>query len=182
MINVSEIKTTAPLEYKNAVQQAAYNALETLEIPFWRVDTDEAITMEDCRQIDERLGVEIVKSLFLCNRQKTKFYLFITTAKKAFCTKQFGKVLGIPRVSFAPAEMLDEILGVKIGATTVFGLLVDTQMRVELIVDNDVLRGQFYGCSDGTTTGYMKFETQKLVDSLIPYTRHSAVFADFPEE
>ena len=42
-----------------------------------RVDTDEAITMQDCAEIEKALNVEIVKTLFLCNRQKTKFYLFI---------------------------------------------------------------------------------------------------------
>ncbi len=176
MINVGEPLNTQPATFKTPLQRAAYEALAKLGIPFLRVDTDEAITMEDCERIDEKLGVKTVKSLFLCNRQKAKFYLFITTAEKPFCTKAFGGALGIPRVSFAPAELLGEKLGVGVGATTVFGLLADPQKEVELVVDNDVLREPYYGCSDGTTTGYMKFETRRLVDDLIPYIGHEPKF------
>ena len=178
MINVSTPVNFAPQTFKTPLQKLAYESLETLKIPFARVDTDEAITMQDCEYINEKLGVKTVKSLFLCNRQKTNFYLFITTAQKAFCTKAFGAALGIARVSFAPAELLYQILGVHIGATTIFGLLHDTQNKVQLVVDNDILREEYFGCSDSTTTGYMKFKTKRLVENLIPYTKHEAKFVD----
>ncbi len=105
MINVSTPVNFAPQTFKTPLQKLAYESLETLKIPFVRVDTDEAITMQDCEYINEKLGVKTVKSLFLCNRQKTNFYLFITTAQKAFCTKAFGAALGIARVSFAPRRI-----------------------------------------------------------------------------
>lgn len=76
--------------------------MEGLQIPFQRVDTDEAITMEDCVTIDEKLDMNIVKTLFLCNRQQTEFYLFITVGKKSFRSKDFSNALGVARVSFAP--------------------------------------------------------------------------------
>lgn len=178
MINVEAPVSFAPKTFKTELQKLAYESLAALKIPFTRVDTDEAITMQDCEHINEKLGVKTVKSLFLRNRQKTCFYLFITTAQKAFCTKAFGAALGIARVSFAPAELLYEILGVHVGATTIFGLLRDTQNKVQLVVDNDILREEYFGCSDSTTTCYMKFETKMLVEDLIPYTKHEAKFID----
>ena len=33
---------------------------------------------------------------------------------------------------------------------------------------------EFYGCSDGTTTGYMKIKTNDIINILLPYTKHSA--------
>ena len=41
---------------------------------FERVDTDEAVTMEDCASINRKLQMDMVKTLFLCNRQQTSFY------------------------------------------------------------------------------------------------------------
>ena len=78
MFYVSESKTTAPEQYLNPLQRQVYAVLKELDIPFERVDTDEAITMEDCVQIDEKLQMKMVKTLFLCNRQQNAFYLFIT--------------------------------------------------------------------------------------------------------
>lgn len=54
MINVSEIKTTAPETFKTPLQEKVYHTLEELSIPYERVDTDEVITMEDCGAVDEK--------------------------------------------------------------------------------------------------------------------------------
>lgn len=50
---------------------AVYDLLDQLDIPFRRVDHDHADTMEMCQEIDQALGQDICKNLFLCNRQKT---------------------------------------------------------------------------------------------------------------
>ena len=69
MLYVSEIQTKAPSRFQIRLQELVYEALGKLQIPFERVDTDEAITMEDCADIDEKLDMRMVKTLFLCNRQ-----------------------------------------------------------------------------------------------------------------
>ena len=174
MINVSEVMTTAPSAFKTALQQLVYTTLEQQGVAFERVENDEAITMEDCIQINERLQMKTVKTLFLCNRQQTAFYLFVTTADKPFVTKDLSSALGISRVSFAPAELLQSMLGTSVGATTIFGVLLDTENKVQLVIDNDVLAEDWYGCSDGTTTGYMKINTQWAVNVFPEYAKHPA--------
>ena len=140
MFYVSEIKTTAPEQPSTPLQQQVYQVLRELEIPFERVETDEAITMKDCVQIDETLQMKMVKTLFLCNRQQTAFYLFITVGDKPFRSKDFSTALDVARVSFAPAERMAEMLGTKIGAATVFSALLDKENRVQIVFDKDVLR------------------------------------------
>ena len=71
MFYISEIMTSEPQEYKNQLQKETYKALAQLKIPFERVDTDEAVTMDDCILIDQKLNMKMVKTLFLCNRKKT---------------------------------------------------------------------------------------------------------------
>ena len=84
MFYVSEVKTEAPENFKSELQQKIYENLNHLSIPFERVDNDPAITMEDCVLINEKLDMKTVKTLFLCNRQQTDFYLFVTLDSKGF--------------------------------------------------------------------------------------------------
>jgi len=173
MFNVSEIQTVGPSEYKTDLQKAVYHTLDQLHLPFERVDTDEAITMEDCIAINEKLNMKMVKTIFLCNRKQTDFYLFVTCGDKPFSSKNFSHALDIARVSFAPAELMEKVLGTKVGAATVFSALLDTGQRVRVIFDREVVNEEWYGCSDGTTTGYMKVKTDQIVNQFLSYTKHA---------
>ncbi|MGE5632757.1 MAG: YbaK/EbsC family protein [Caulobacteraceae bacterium] len=128
--------------------------------------------MEDCIQINKVLNVKVVKTLFLCNRQQTAFYLFVTAGDKPFKTKDFSKALGVARVSFAPADLMEKMLGTKVGAATVFSALLDKDNAVQIVFDKDVIREEWYGCSDGTTTCYMKVKTAQILHDFLPYTKH----------
>ena len=182
MIFVSEPKTTPPETYRNYLHQKVYDTLQKLGIPFYRVDNDDAITMDDCASIAEKLDTPIVKTLLLCNRQQTDFYLFVTTADKPFSTKYFSRAMGISRVSFASPEQLDRLLGTKVGATSVLSLLHDPDGCVKLAFDRQAIQAQWYGCTDTTTTGYMKVPTADLFDKFLPYTAHTPVILDLDSQ
>lgn len=173
MFFVSDIFTSAPEKFSTPLHEKTYSALADLHIPFARVETDEAITMEDCIQINAKLDMKMVKTLFLCNRQQTAFYLFITTGDKLFRSKDFSTALEISRVSFAPADLMEQMLGTKVGAATVFSALLETARDVQIVFDKNVLSEEWYGCSDGTTTGYMKIKTEQVVRRFLPYAKHT---------
>lgn len=173
MLYVSNPHSTAPEQFRSPLQEKTYAALEHLQLPFERVDTDEAITMEECTLINKKLNMKMVKTLFLCNRQHTAFYLFITAGDKPFRAKDFSTALRVARVSFAPSELMEKMLGVKIGAATVFSALLETASQVQIVFDKDVLSEEWYGCSDGTTTGYMKIKTEHIIQRFLPYTKHN---------
>ena len=175
MVYISEILTTAPSEFKTRLQRMTYEALAVLSIPYERVETDEIVTMEECAQVDEKLGMEMVKTLFLCNRQKTEFYLFVTRGNKPFKARDFDKALGVPRVSFAPAELMESMLETKTGAATVFSLVLDKGGKVRAVFDDEVASSEWYGCSDGTTTGYLKIPTARITGDFMKYAGHEPV-------
>ena len=176
MIHTNEIKSETPAVFVNETQRRVYAALERLAIPFGRIDNDPAVTMEDCIAIDQALGVPTVKTLLLCNRQQTMFYLYVMPGDKPFSTKDFGAALQISRVSFAPAEMLQEFLGTEVGATTPLSLVSDTENRVRLIIDKAAVAPESVGCPDGTTTCYMRIRTADLLEKFIPATNHTPTF------
>lgn len=171
MIYVSDVYRERPEKFRTPLQEQVYETLERLAIPFERVDCDEAITMEDCEAINARLQVKTVKTLFLCNRQQTMFYLYVTPGDKPFRTKDFGASLGISRVSFAPTEFMDDMLGTTVGSTTIFSMLLERSKDVRLVADRVVLDEAYYGCTDGTTTGYMRLKTKDVFEVFLPETR-----------
>lgn len=173
MIHVSQPMTTVPEHFSTPLQELVYRTLTRLSIPFQRVENDPAITMEDCQAIDDRLQMQTVKTLFLCNRQQTAFYLFVTLGDKPFRTKDFSAALGVSRVSFATPEQLEQMMGTVVGAATVFGLLLPSAREVRLVFDRALESSEWYGCTDGTTTGYMKLRTRDVLDRLLPRTGHT---------
>ena len=168
MFKVSDIITTPPTECSSELQRKVYETFASLDIPFERVDTDPGLTMEDCQHIDEKIGVRIVKTVFLCNRQQTECYLYVTTDDKPFVTRDFCGALGIPRVSFAPADKLMELTGVLVGATTILSAILPSCEKVHLVMDRSVAESEMFACTDGTATCFVKIKTEDLLGRYIP--------------
>lgn len=174
MFKVSDIITTPPAAFKSVLQEKVYRTFEELGIAFQRVDTDPGLTMEDCQHIDAKIGVHIVKTLFLCNRQQTDFYLYVTTDDKPFVTRDFCAAMGgIPRVSFASPEWLEKLTGVHVGATTILSAILPQSQPVRLIMDKDVADAPWFACTDGTPTCFVKIRTADLLEKYLPASGHS---------
>ena len=173
MFKVSDIITSPPDSFETPLRMAVYEAFAELGIPFERVDTDPGLTMEDCQNIDAKIGVRIVKTIFVCNRQQTEFYLYVTSDDKPFITKEFCGKLGIPRVSFASPGKLLELTGVEVGATTILSAVLPSASGVHLVMDRAVADSEWFACTDGTATCFVKIRTQDLLQKYIPSTAHS---------
>ena len=144
-----------------------YDFLDELGIEYDCVDTEPAETMEVCAEIDKILAPAVIcKNLFLCNRQKTQFYLLMIKNDKKFKTKEISGQLGVARLSFADAEFMEEYLDIEPGAVSVMGLMNDTENHVCLIVDEDVLDAEYFGCHPCVNTTSMRM---KVADVFGPY-------------
>ena len=167
MFKVSDILTTPPPAYATELQRKVYETLMSMVIPFERVDTDPGLTMEDCQHIDAKIGVRIVKTIFVCNRQQTEFYLYVTSHDKPFVTRDFCGALGIPRVSFASAEKLWELTGVRVGATTILSGILSACAGVHLVMDAAIAAAEWFACTDGTPTCFVKLRTRDLLEKYL---------------
>ena len=128
-------------------------------IEYWRTDHAPADTMEVCSEIDAVLGATICKNLFLCNRQKTQFYLIMMPGDKPFKTKEITSQIGSARLSFASAEDMEKYLDIEPGAVSVMGLMNDTEHHVRLLVDEDILKGEYLGCHPCVNTSSLRMRT-----------------------
>ncbi len=153
-------------------EMAVYELLEKLEIPYLRVDHEAAATVDDCHGVDEALGIHICKNLFLCNRQKTDFYLLMMPGLKKFKTKELSAQLGVARLSFAEAEYMEAFLGITPGSVSVMGLMNDKDHRVRLLIDSELLRDEFLGCHPCVNTSSLKVRTKDILEKFLPYVGH----------
>lgn len=151
-----------------------YDLLDSLGVEYERVDHEAAMTMEACQEIDRVLGehVTICKNLFLCNRQETDFYLLLIPEDKPFKTKYLSAQIGSSRLSFAKAEAMERYLDITPGSVSVMGLMNDKEKKVSLLIDEDVLKKEYFGCHPCVNTSSLCFTTKDLTEKVIPALEH----------
>ena len=158
-----------------------YDLLDELNVPFQRIDHEAANTMEACVAIDEVLDATICKNLLLCNRQCTAFYLLMIPGEKHFKTSVFSKLIGSSRLSFAAPEYMEQFLDITPGSLSVLGLMNDHGNRVQLVIDEDILKGEYFGCHPCINTSSLRLSTKDLMEKIIPAMHHIPMFVALPE-
>ncbi len=159
-------------------EMICYDALKELDVKYERVSHESVGTIEGCKEIEEVLGAEIVKNLFLCNAQKTDFYMVIMPGAKPFKTKFLSPQLNCSRLSFAPEEYMEEFINCSKGSASVLGLLFDKNLKVRLVIDKDLLDMEFIGCHPCDNSSSLKIKTQDVIDKLLPFTNHTPTFVE----
>ena len=159
-----------------------YDFLDKLSVTYQRVDHEAAMTMEACEEIDRTLGDDtaICKNLFLCNRQETNFYLLLMPGDKPFKTKDLSAQIGSARLSFAKPEYMEKYLDITPGSVSVLGLMNDHEEKVQLLIDEDVLKDPYFGCHPCINTSSLKFTTQDFTEKIIPALEHEPVIVNLP--
>lgn len=152
-----------------------YDFLDKLGISYYRTDHERADTMEACYEIDRVLDATVCKNLFLCNRQKTQFYLLMMPGDKPFKTKEITSQLGCARLSFASEDDMVKYLDIHPGAVSVMGLMNDTEHKVQLVVDEDILQGEYLGCHPCVCTSSMKLKTEDIMGTFLKAVEHEKI-------
>lgn len=168
-------------EGRLAREVRVYDFLDSLGIEYFRTDHEEANTMEVCNEIDKVLGTLICKNLFLCNRQKTDFYLLMMPGDKPFKTKDITKQLGCSRLSFADSEAMLEYLDIKPGAVSIMGLINDKDNKVRLVIDRAVVEEDTIGCHPCVSTSSLKIKTDDTLNVYLPAVHHEPTFVELPD-
>ena len=155
-----------------------YDLLDSLGAAYQRIDHEEAMTMEACAAIDEKLDAVICKNLLLCNRQATQFYLLMIPGHKVFKTSVLSKKIGSSRLSFASGEAREQLLDITPGSLSVLGLMNDRENRVQLIIDADVLKGEYFGCHPCINTSSLRLKLSDLTEKILPAVHHTPIIVE----
>lgn len=178
-----ELTAGAPEEKAGRLQKelAVYELLEALEIPFWRIDHPAAMTMQDCEAVDQKLDAVMCKNLFLCNAQKTNFYLLLMPAYKKFKTKDLSKQIQSARLSFADAEHMEQYLNISPGAVSVMGLMNDRENRVQLLIDRELLDEEWFACHPCVNTSSLRMKLADMLEKFLPAVHHDFQSVELPD-
>ena len=159
-----------------------YDFLDANHVWYERIDHEAAMTMEVCEEIDKALEATICKNLFLCNRQKTNFYLLMMPGDKPFKTKELSHQLGIARLSFASPEDMEQYLDCTPGSSSIMGLANDPENHVQLLMDEDVVKGEFLGCHPCINTSSLKLRTKEVLEVYLPAVHHEPIYVKLTGE
>ena len=156
--------------------------MDKLGIAYQRVDHEATMTMEACEEVDRILGDDttICKNLFLCNRQETNFYLLLMPGDKPFKTKDLSAQINSARLSFAKPEYMEKYLDITPGSVSVLGLMNDSEKKVQLLIDEDVMKEPYFGCHPCINTSSLKFTTEDLTRKIIPALGHDPITVSLP--
>ena len=171
-----------PLQEDGRLQKeiAVYDLLDILSISYDRVDHQAMMTIAQCEEVDKSLGISICKNLFLCNQQKTKFYLLLMPGMKKFVTKEVCKLIPSPRLSFANETYMEEFLNITPGSVSIMGLMNDKENRVKLLIDREVAEAEYLGCHPCINTSSLKMKTTDVLERFLPAVGHEYQILDIP--
>ncbi|HIT90275.1 MAG TPA: prolyl-tRNA synthetase associated domain-containing protein [Candidatus Merdenecus merdavium] len=152
-----------------------YDLLDELGIPFMRVDHSPLETMEDCIEVDKILDAHVCKNLFLVNSNQSQYYLLMVTGDKKLETKKISKQIGSSRLSFGKAKNMEEFLDISPGAVSVMGLMNDKDLKVQLLIDEDIIHHEYLGCHPCVNTSSIKLKTSDVLDIFLKKVDHEPV-------
>ena len=177
-----EVYHGRPLHGDGRLQKeiVVYDLLDRLSISYDRVDHQEMMTIAQCEEVDKALGISICKNLFLCNQQKTKFYLLMMPGMKKFVTKEVCKLIPSPRLSFANETYMEEFLNITPGSVSIMGLMNDKENRVKLLIDREVAEAEYLGCHPCINTSSLKMKTTDVLERFLPAVGHEYQILDIP--
>ena len=172
------IYTARPTDNRLPKEERVYDLLERLDVPFERVDHDAVGTIEGCAEIEKLLDIEICKNLFLRNSKGDQYYLLMLPGGKHLVTKDLAKKIGSTRLSFGTPEKMEEYLDITPGSVSVLGLMNDHENNIQLLVDNDIKKWEYFGCHPCINTSSLKIKTADLFSKILPAVGHEPVFVD----
>ena len=156
-------------------EKRTYEMLDKLGITYHVYHHEAVMTIDEAKDIDEKLGFRMCKNLFLSTRHSTEFYLLVMVGDKRFNAGSVSKQLGVPRLTFAKDEYMLEFLDIYPGSVSPLGVMNDKQNKVTLLVDRDIVEGQekvaVHPC---VNTATVVLSTKDLFDKVLPALNHSA--------
>ena len=153
-------------------EKKCYEILKELDIPYESVSYTKE-EKENKELIDEKIGVKGIKNLLFKTRNlKKDLFLVILPREKRFDTKSFRNKYNITKIEMVSDDELDEFLSSKTGEVSIIDLISDTDKRIKLYIDEEVLNEEYFRFHPYNGLVTVKIKTKDLVEKLIPYLGH----------
>lgn len=177
-----ELVEGRPKDKRIDKEERVYDLLDQLNIDYQRIDHEEANTMEVCLEIEKSLKSTICKNLFLVNSNKSQYYLLMLKENKKFKTKVISKQINSSRLSFGSDEKMLEYLDITPGSVSLLGLMNDHDLKVQLLMDKDLLQDEYLGCHPCINTSSLRIKMKDVFEKIILSLHHEPIFVEVYDE
>lgn len=147
----------------NTLSNRVLETLASLNISYEVLEHDPLLTMQDGLDVEQKLKLVPCKNLLLVNRQH-EFFLLMVSGDKRVKVNNIAKEINSSHLSFASDDDLKALLNVTTGAVSPLDLVSDTEHKVKVLMDKELLSQEFIGCHPGTNTMTVKMKTADLVE------------------
>lgn len=160
-------------------EAALYDRLQALGIGWKTYEHPAVFTVEESSEFTDALPGVHTKNLFLKDK-KGGLWLVVVRAHLQVDLPGLSKQLASPRFSFGSAELLIATLGIAPGSVTPFALMNDTEHKVRVVLDEDMLKASpvnFHPMRNDRTSAIAPGDLVRFVKSC----GHEPVIAAIPE-
>lgn len=128
--------------------------LNTLDIQFKIVEHEPAYTTEEADKYIEGYDGVRTKTMFICNKKKTNYYMIIMDDSKRLDMNKFKEIVSEKQMKMASEEALNQKLGIKPGMVSPFGLLNNDEKDVKIYMDKEIIKEEImtFHPNDNTKT------------------------------
>ena len=148
-----------------ASRQDLFEHLARLGILTETVEHEPVFTVQESSRLERTLPGGHTKNLFLKDK-KDRLFLVVALSRARIDLKTLHRILGSDRLSFGRPELLLEVLGVPAGSVTPFALINDTQRRVTVILDADMMRQErlnYHPLENSATTNIAREDLLRFI-------------------
>jgi Ala-tRNA(Pro) deacylase len=128
-----------------ASRQDLFARLAELDIATTTVDHPPVFTVAESIDLERQIPGAHTKNLFLKD-DRGALFLVVAMASTRVDLKLLSRALLAGRFSFGKPELLAEVLGVTPGSVTAFAIMNDTDQRVGVVIDADLLQHETINC------------------------------------
>lgn len=144
------------------MQNEVYKLLNLLNIKYTKVEHPPLFTCEDNKKYNIKFDAMICKNLFIRNNNKSHYYVISILLEKRIDLKKLQIELEETRLSFADENILEEKLGIRTGAVSIFNIINLTDKNVFFILDEEILSHKKVGFHPNINTETVIFDPKEI--------------------
>ena len=144
------------------MENEVYQLLNKLYIKYEKVEHPPLFTCEDNEKYKIKFDAMVCKNLFIRNSNKSQYYIVALPLEKRVDLKLLQMLLGEKRLSFGNENVLEEKLGIKSGAVSIFNIINLKDKDIMFILDEDILKCEKVGFHPNINTETVIFNPQEI--------------------
>lgn len=144
------------------MENKVYKLLDKLNIKYTKIEHPPLFTCEDNKKYNIKFDAVVCKNLFIKNSSKSQYYVVSLPLEKRVDLKLLQMILGEKRLSFGNENILEEKLGIKSGAVSIFNIINLKDKDIIFILDEDILKYEKVGFHPNINTATVIFNPKEI--------------------